>query len=166
MFLFIDTCFWGHVVELANKNQLDLRPILFQYRVGTTEETWKEMRHFRLDPFVAKKDLYVAPVSRVDLQEALVRYPTLKEYDIADQTLIIAAVQEAGTLLTDDRDLLLEAQSRSIPAVRLPMFCLDLAKAGALTKTQVYQCLRFWEDTKYYEKKALKRWKQELQLIS
>ena len=126
MLLFIDTCFWSHARELAEVNVLDLRPYLHQFRVGVTEKTWMEITHFHLEEFVAKADLYVVPLTDRELDQNRAKFPTLQGLDNADQTLIITALRDQGVILTDDGDMLLEAQALGIRVVRLPMFCLDL----------------------------------------
>jgi hypothetical protein len=154
------------VKELAVENVTDLRPQLYLFRIGMTEEVWKEIVHFQLAEFTSKEELYIAPISSLEIEQALTKFPTLQIFDLADQTLIMAAIRDQGVILTDDGDLFLEAQAMGIQVLRLPMFCLELARNTDFPKRTVHQCLKYWEEHGSYEKRAIKRWKIELRAIA
>ena len=165
MIFLIDTCFWSHIKDLYDSNIIDLYPIINQFKWGLTEEIKKEIMHFRLDQYIHLNDAYSIPVSKTELENYQKIYFPIKNFDIADQTLIIAGKRDNLTVLTDDGALYMECLAQKIDSFLLPNFSIILVKYGDLEKNSMFKMLRFWEKTKRYSKLQLKRWKSLLQSI-
>ncbi len=165
MFLLMDTSAWSYSRVLNDEKILDIRPTLRVIRVGLTEEILKEFLSYHLDEFYSPQELYIVPLSQHDWEQDIKRYPTLGELDRADQTVLIVTLRDRNLLVTDDGDLFLEGQALGLDLFRLPTFFLKLARDNFLSKTAVYQCLRFWEEQGSYKNRDLTRWKIALQAI-
>lgn len=107
-------------------------------------------------------DAFLVPVSPGELERAVHRVPSLAEFDPADRTLIVAAMRDASTVLTDDGGLYMFAQAMGVATLLLPQFCLSTARAGILAKNTVYKALRAWEEAGRYKASFLKAWRVEL----
>jgi len=163
--LFADTCFLSHMQDITEAQIYDFRGLWSQFRWGITPDIEKELDHYNIFDFFPKIDAYIIPVNANEIANTFNRYPTLSHFDRADQSLITAAIQENGIVLTDDGDLLIECITIGIRAMSLPVFCLDLVKTELLSKREYYQLLVFWETHHRYAKKDLRRWKKQLQIL-
>jgi hypothetical protein len=161
-----DTCFWTHVKDVYDSLQIDLREVLDNFRWGTTKAIQAEIEARKLTGFFHVDQGYLIPVSDVEIATMIRMVPMIAEFDYEDQTLIVAAIREKATVLTDDGALFLECQALSLETMQLPHFCLQLTKASLLDKTSVYQMLRHWNDTSRFASRFIKRWKKDLQAIS
>jgi hypothetical protein len=160
-----DTCFWTHVKDLHDHLQLDLRPVLNKFRWGTTKAIQNEIQTRYMAGFFHAEQGFLVPVSDVEITSTRRKMPTIEELDFEDQTLIVAAIRENGTILTDDIGLYLECITSKLDALLLPHFCLRMARDGILDKNVVYQMLRFWDQTGRFAARFIKKWKKELQAI-
>jgi len=160
-----DTCFWLHSFELFSNKIIDIRSVFNDFQWGITSEIRKEFINFENESFLNYDNIDIVPVSNDEILRSQKKYPTISNFDLADQTLIIAALREPSTILTDDGGLLMESQALHINAFFLSQFLLSLVKDGIVPKNTYYQCLRYWEKTKTYPKKQLKIWKAKLQII-
>ena len=160
-----DTCFWLHSFELFTNKIIDIRSVFNDFQWGITSEIRKELINFENEGFLNYDNIDIVPVSDDEILRIQKIYPTTSHFDIADQTLIVAALREPCVILTDDGGLLMESQALQIKALFLPQFLLSLVKEGVVSKNTYYQCLRYWEKTKSYPKKQLKIWKAKLQII-
>ncbi|MHA1648404.1 MAG: hypothetical protein ACTSVL_12615 [Promethearchaeota archaeon] len=165
MIIFIDTCFWSHSYELFKEKIFDIRKVIENYRWGLTQSVIREIKHFKLDKFVPIDHAFIVPLSKSLIDKKLSMNLTFKEFDKADQSLLIVGMQNSGIILTDDGNLLLECIAMKISAMRLPVFLLKLVEEGKVSKTIFYRCLRFWEKYGNYLKKDLKNWKKDLQQL-
>ena len=166
MIFLTDTCFWLHSFELFTYKIIDIQPIFNDFKWGITSEVRKELINFENESFLNYDNINIIPVSNDEILSSQRKYPTISNFDIADQTLIIVALREPCVILTDDGGLLMESQALQIKAFLLPQFLLNLVKEGIVSKNIYYQCLRYWEKTKSYPKKQLKIWKAKLQIIN
>nr|MDO8109231.1 hypothetical protein [Candidatus Sigynarchaeota archaeon] len=165
MLLLIDTCFWNHCNELSGANIWDFRSILSKFRWGYTSAVLDEIKHYKLDRYVPVDQALLMPVTQAELLGLQKRDALFSSFDLADQTLIAAAVREQALILTDDTPLQLECMGLNVPALKLPVFMLRLIKDGLAEKPVFSRSLRFWEENGRYRKVDLKRWKKELQFL-
>jgi hypothetical protein len=166
MLFLTDTCFWTHLKELSTNTSVDLRKIMSSFKWGITREVSKEISYFNVGEYFPKEESYLVPISKKELNSVKKKYPFIKELDIADQTLIVAALRDNGIILTDDGDLFMFSDSISIKVLLLPHFFLSLVKSNYLKKNQAYKALRFWEEIGRYKRNYIKKWKIELQNIT
>lgn len=147
-----------HLKELYESLKLDLRPLFSDFRWGITAEIEKELEHYQLGSFFSWRQGYQVPVSEQEIDHFQQMFPTIKEYDLADQTLLIVGKRDHAIILTDDGGLYLECQAMGIRTLLLAQFLLALARDGALEKSEVYRALRFWESVGRYPKREIKKW--------
>jgi hypothetical protein len=150
--------------DITEAQIYDFRELWAKFRWGITPDIQKELYYFKVFEFFPRTIAYVIPVSNDEIATTITQYPILKHFDDADQSLITAAIREAGIILTDDSDFLMECITIGIRAMSLPAFCLGLVKSELLSKTECYHLLMFWETHHRYAKKDLKRWKKQLQV--
>ncbi|MHA1265886.1 MAG: hypothetical protein ACTSRS_11710 [Candidatus Helarchaeota archaeon] len=165
MILLADTCFLSHIRLLVLSNIYDFRNIWAKFRWGITPDIQKELKYFNLFEFFPKFDAYIIPITNEEISNVCSQFPTLRHFDRADISLIVAALREDALILTDDGELLMECMTNGIPAMSLPVFCLSLVKNNMLSKTECYQLLKFWETHHHYTQKELKRWKNQLRVL-
>ncbi len=165
MMLITDTCFWMHVREIHEGLGFDLRPVLNKVRWGLTAEVKEEIKERRAVDFIPEGQGFLIPVSNDELEGFSRRSPTIKEFDLADQTLIVVATRDRGIVLTDDGGLYIECQGLGIDVLMLPQLCVSLARSGQLDKNDVYKMLRFWEQKGRFPKQFIKELKVDLQAI-
>ncbi len=161
-----DTCFWLHSFELFTNKIIDIRLVFNDFQWGITSEIRRELINFENEGFLNYDNINIGSVSDDELLRFQKKHPTISHFDIADQTLIVAALREPCVILTDDGGLLMESQALQIKALFLPQFLLNLVKEGVVSKNTYYQCLRYWEKNKSYPKKQLKIWKAKFQIIN
>jgi hypothetical protein len=163
--LLIDTCFWNHCMEVQEASIWDFRELLPRFRWGHTSAVLEEIKHHKLDSFVPVDRAMLIPANADEI-DSLKRFdPVLSEFDLADQSLLVAGRREQGLVLTDDGPLELECMALDVAAFRLPGFMLKLIQDGLLNKTIFNKCWRFWEETGRYRKPDLKKWHAALQSI-
>ena len=163
--LLIDTCFWNHCKEVQEAGIWDLRDLLPRFRWGYTSAVLEEIKHYGLDGFVPIDRAMLIPATADEI-DSLKRFdPVLSEFDLADQSLLVAGRREKGLVLTDDGPLELECMALDVATFRLPAFMLKLIQDGFLDKTILSRCLRSWEQTGRYRKVDLKKWHAALQAI-
>jgi hypothetical protein len=165
MIFLTDTCFWSHLKLLFDNSIYDFRDFFELNNWGLTEEVIKEMKHYKLDTFVDIKQASIIPINQKEYDSILDHYPFLKEFDKADQTLIIASQKLNEPILTDDGDLYLNCLSMKIICFLLPLFCLNQCRNGGISKKIMYRCLDFWESHELYKKREINKWYKELQAI-
>ncbi len=145
-----DTCFWEHFNRVFSLIKWDIRPLIQNYLWGITLEVQKELVHFDLTDFVPLNDPQLIPVKTREIDIFLEKNPFLREYDLADQTLLYTCIRDGNQLLTDDGGLFLEAQALRIQLLNVPLFSLYLVRDDLLVKKQAYRLLRHWQDQKCY----------------
>jgi hypothetical protein len=165
MMLITDTCFWMHLREIHEGLGVDLRLVLNKVRWGLTDEVKEEIKERRAADFIPEGQGFLIPVSDDEMEAFCKRSPTIKQFDLADQTLIVVATRDHGIVLTDDGGLYIECQGLGIDVLMLPQLCINLARNGQLDKNDVYKMLRFWEQKGRFPKKFIKELKSELQAI-
>jgi rRNA-processing protein FCF1 len=165
MIFLTDTCFWKHIEEIHLHKKIDLRPSISLYKWGITLSVKQELTHFEIEEFLKIDEAFLIPVSDKEIKKYQQQYPFFIEYDIADQTLMVVAIRDRCPILTDDRSLFRAARSIGIEALLLPHFCLFLIKEGQISKRDVAQIIKFWEESKRFKLKELKKFKAELQAI-
>ncbi|MHA1796460.1 MAG: hypothetical protein ACTSUK_10125 [Promethearchaeota archaeon] len=165
MLFLIDTCFWLHVQTIYRDLKIDLRILLKHFRWGYTEQILQEYKHYHLQNFVPLSDGYQIPFSNQELKKFQEKYSFIREFDISDQTLVACAKRDSAIILTDDGGLLMEIQSWEKMGLCLPAFCLWAVKKGLIRKNTMIRLLRFWENNHLFEKREIKRWKNELQQV-
>lgn len=165
MLFLTDTCFWSHVKELYDDETIDLRPTLNLFRWGITEAVKSEINRRQLGHFIPFDKATLITLSEEELNVTRKQVQTLSEFDLADQTLIVAGLRDKSVVLTDDGELYMECIVLNIDTMLLPQFCLSLVKNGAMDKTIIFKALRFWESTGKYSKKFIKKWKETLREI-
>ena len=151
--------------DLLDNEIIDLRSILNLFDWGITDEVHLEIDSQQLDNFFPIDQATIVAVSIDDIEDLRRHVPTLSEFDMADQSLITAALRDEHAILTDDGELYMECLALGIITMRLPQFCLSLAIKGMMDKTNVFQALCFWENVGRYSKKLIKKWKNELNEI-
>ena len=100
MLIITDTCFWTHSIRLFNAKILDVRLLLLEFDLLTTNRVLEEIENYRLGHFVSIKRFEILPIS----DEAFNKYPELSEMDIQDGSLVIAYDQlqrEDAFILTE-----------------------------------------------------------------
>jgi hypothetical protein len=163
--LLIDTCFWNHSKEVQEAGIWDLRDLLPKFRWGYTNAVLEEIQHHKLDSFVPVGRAMLIPANADEI-DSLKRFdPVLSEFDLADQSLLVAGRREQGLVLTDDGPLELECIALGIATFRLPGFMLKLIQDDLLKKTVFNRCLRLWEEAGRYRKIDMKKWYAALQSI-
>ena len=163
MLFLTDTCFWKHIQEIYDGITLDLRHIIKNYKWGITEEVKKELSHFELGNFFPIEECYIVPISEIELQSYQSKYNFFAEYDLADQTLMVASLRDQYLLLTDDRSLYRTSLSVNIKSMLLPHFLIFLLKNGDMNKNQIAKILKFWESIKRFKKGEIKSFNLQLQ---
>lgn len=166
MVLFLDTCFWSHCLQLYTAQIWDIRPILLQFRLGSTQEVMKEISYYHLDSFVPVDRILLVSIADNDYETYHQYLPPL---DRANQSLLIAMrkmAYEDPVVLTDDGELLAEVLQTGLHGMKLPVFVLWLILNAMIEKKIGAKCIRFWEKHGLYRKKTLNRLKQELRTIS
>jgi protein associated with RNAse G/E len=148
--------------ELYHEIDLDFRNILSSYKWGLTPEIKKELIYYNVIDFVPINDGILIPITEKELEKLSTKYPTVLEFDIADQTALVVAQRENAIILTDDGSLLLEAQALNLISFRLPIFAMNQIGQKLLDKKEFLQALRFWEKTGRYSIKLIKKCKQLL----
>jgi hypothetical protein len=164
-FLLTDTCFWTHVKDVHDYLKVDLRITLNKFRWGTTKAIQEEIKARNMADFFHADQGFLVPVSEAEIASTVHKMPSIEELDYEDQTLIVAAIRENGTILTDDGALYLECQLSGLDVMHLPHFCLRMVKISLLEKNTVYQFLRHWDNTSQFAARFIKKWKKELQAI-
>ncbi|MEX2717242.1 MAG: hypothetical protein Q6353_004975 [Candidatus Sigynarchaeum springense] len=163
--LLIDTCFWNHCKEVQEAGIWDARDLLPKFRWGYTSAILEEIKHHKLDDFVPVDRAMLVPANADEI-DTLKRFdPVISEFDLADQSLLVAGRRERGLVLTDDGPLELECMALDIATFRLPTFMLKLIQDGLLNKTIFNRCWRLWDEARRYRKVDLKKWHAALQLI-
>ena len=165
MLFLVDTCFWKHIQDVFLETTIDLRLVFQRFRWGTTFLVVKELHNYHLDAFFPHQDHYLIPVSSEELSQSLKTLPFLREFDQADQSLIVAALRDHHPILTDDHSLFRTGLSLGIEIMLLPHFSLFLVRAGEIDKRTVSRLLKFWEQHESFKKKELNEFKNELQQI-
>jgi len=165
MFFLTDTCFWSHVKDLHENDIIDLRPVLDSLNWAITDEVSLEIDRQKLGSFFPHEHAIIIPVTNEQLENTKKQIPTIGEFDIADQTLIVVGRKDEQVVLTDDGELYMECIALGIQTMLLPQFCLSLTLNGMMDKTVVFRALRFWETTRRYSLKFIKKWKNELKEI-
>lgn len=165
MLFLIDTCFWLHISKIHSDLNLDLRIILKHLRWGYTPQILQEYHHYRLQDFIPLSEGYQIPFSEQELNNFQEKYPMIKEFDKADQSIIACSKRDQVAVLTDDEGLLMEIQAWGEIGFRLPGFCLWLVKMGLIRKNTAARLFRYWEDQHAFGARDLKSWRQELQNI-
>ncbi|NMC05827.1 MAG: hypothetical protein GYA24_11475 [Candidatus Lokiarchaeota archaeon] len=166
MLLLIDTCFWNHCKEIQEAHVWDFRDLLPRFRWGYTSAVLEEIKHYYLDNFVPVDNAMLVPASSNEI-DSLKRFdPVISEFDLADQSLLVAGRRERGLVLTDDGPLELECMALDITTFRLPGFMLKLIQDDLLEKTIFNRCWRLWEKTGRYRKVDLKKWHAVVQEIT
>jgi hypothetical protein len=164
-FLIIDTCFWSHVKELFDSEKIDLRPVILQFNWEITEAIKKEIKNLKVDKFAPIIDAHIFPISNSELDHLLQKYPTVDHFDVADQTIILIGMREKPIISTDDGELLLECQALDLQAFRLPIFMLNLVRAGIIEKKVINSAIRYWIKSGSYKVTQLNQLKKELQKL-
>jgi len=165
MFLLLDTCFCLHCEELYSNNIFDIRPLLKNFFLATTEAVKEELIHYKLNKFLPISEFVLFPLEFEDILKIKDDNALVNELDNADQTLWIVGEnnkKDEIIILTDDGALLIECQIANIQALRLPSFLLFLLRNEEISKNDVYKCLRFWSKVGRYSQHDLKHWKQDL----
>ncbi len=151
--------------DISEAKIYDFCELWSKFRWGITPDIQEELDHFKVFEFFPITSAYIIPVSNNEIATTLANHPILRNFDQADQSLIIAAIREDGIILTDDGDLLMECIALGLHAMSLPVFCIGLVKSELLSKTECYHLLMFWETHHRYAKKDLKRWKKQWQVL-
>ena len=154
------------MADLVANGNLDLRITLQNFKWGITDAILTEIQRRSLGTFFPARDAFQIPLSSDELSRAQAKHPEITELDLADQTLVEAAMREYATILTDDGGLFLQCEVIGIPAFKLPHFCLSLAQNGYLSKTEMYQALRYWKTIHRYSAKSLRDWHRTLEGIA
>ena len=165
MFLLLDTCFCLHCEELYRNNIFDIRPLLKNFFLATTEAVKEELIHYKLNKFLPISEFVIFPLESEDIQEIQDKNTSLNELDKADQSLWVVGdknKKDIIIILTDDGGLLIECQIAHSKALRLPSFLLLLLRNEEISKNNVHKCLRFWSKVGRYSQRDLKHWKQDL----
>jgi hypothetical protein len=163
MLLAFDTCSFLRIQNIYQKLNLDIRPVLNDFRIVVTDELKKEYTNFRLDKFF-KNDFIEIPLSESERNAKISKY-LLESFDSADQDLAIIGLRDEVTIVTDDRDLFYQCTFLKIPTFQLWSYCIDLVKENLLTKNEFHKCWKLWEAEKRYPKTILKLMKKELALL-
>lgn len=166
MIAYTDTCFWNHVKEIFDSLSIDLRIPLFEIKCGMTKAVEEEIIFHRLDSFVPINQMFKIPVSEQEINDFLRKYPSLSEFDYPDQTLIVVGRRDNAIILTDDGELFIQCQALNIYVLLLPQFLLFLVNKSIFKKTEVYRCIRFWEENGRYKARDLKKWSKILAEIT
>lgn len=166
MFFLLDTCALNHIRELQEHMIIDLRDIIFQFRIGITNAIVKEWENFGLVHFFSPENCYLIPVQNQDIYKMLTRFPFFSDFDRADQTLLRASMQESSVIISDDGGLNAAALSIGEKAIFLPDFLIYLVKEDFLKKNKVWEALKFWKEVHRYDKSSHKRWIKSLNLIT
>jgi predicted nucleic acid-binding protein len=151
-----------HIIELYNSTKIELLPILNNFKWGFTEQIRTELIHYEINQDLDLNSAYIFPITVNELQIFQKKYPYMMEFDIADQTILLAAQREKEPLLTDDSPLFIEAKSLGLESYRLPHFLIYLSQKGFISKKVIRQIIRDWEQRKCYKLQELKRWKREI----
>lgn len=162
MIAYTDTCFWNHVKEIKDYLSIDLRIQISEIKWGTTNAVEEELIHHKLDSFVPKDQMFKIPVSESEITYFEKKYPSLNEFDYADQTLIVVGKRDNAIILTDDGDLFIQCQALNISVLLLPQFLLFLVRKSILKKNEAHRCIRFWEENGRYKARDLKKWSRIL----
>ncbi len=162
----LDTCALNHIWELHENNLLDLRAILLQFRIGITKEIVKEWENYDLVRFFSPSNCYLLPILDQDIEKMNIRFPFFRDFDVADQTLLWALMQESSVIISDDGGLNAAALSIGKKAIFLPDFCIFLVKEGLISKNEVRKALKFWERVHRYRLSEIKRWRNSLNRIT
>ena len=165
MLILSDTCFWTHSIRIFQEKILDVRPILLNFDLYTTDRVLEEVYNYKLENFVPLNETTIIPIFDEDFGE----YPELSGMDIQDGSLVIAYDQienEDPLILTDDGELYEECIQTNRDVFLLPLFLLFMVEKKYLSKKKMAQCLRFWEKNGKYKKRDIKKWKLELQMIN
>ena len=165
MIAYTDTCFWSHTKEIYDSLSLDIRLLLSEFKWGMTNAVEQEIIYHKLDKFLPNDQMLKIPITESEIDHFIGKYPSLSEFDLADQTLIVVGKRDEGIILTDDGDLFVQCQIFNIKALLLPQFLLFLVQNGNLKKTEVYRCIRFWEQKHRYKVRDLKKWSKILSEI-
>jgi hypothetical protein len=162
MLFAIDCCAWIHIQDIFINLHFDLRPMIQNYKWGFTNAVQIELVNFHQETFVPFADANLIPVESKELERYLVKNPFLKEFDVADQTLLYTSKRDNNIVVTDDGGLYIEAQAAKIATFNLPQFCLYLVRDGSLERKKLNPILTYWEKKKCYRQKWIQKYREEL----
>ena len=163
--LFFDTC---ALLEMREITQLygnpDFRLIMSEFKWGMTEELKEEYCNYRLDEFFSLKEGYIVPISAVKKAQFISKF-VLGSIDKADQDLLFLSHQDKATIISNDSDVMIPAESLGLNALFFWEFCIQLVKINLLSKNDYLKCWKFWEQRKRYTKARLKTMREAINFL-
>ncbi|MHA1520769.1 MAG: hypothetical protein ACTSRK_11355 [Promethearchaeota archaeon] len=162
--IYFDTCSLRNIEALKNSKNVNLYPLLSQFRIGNTSDLESEYNNYRLDLHNINFDFY----AKLDLKEIedYKRKYHLKEFDDADISLFIMGKRDGSTIVTDDRPLFFQCIACNLDVFLFPNFLLAMADRGFIKKNMFFKCLSFWEEIGRYSKQVLKEIKEQIHSLS
>ena len=162
--IYFDTCSLRNIEALKNSADVNLYPLLSQFRIGITSELEFEYNHFKLDLKEINFDFY-AKIKDQEIEEYKKLYH-FTEFDDADISLFIMGKRDGSTIITDDRPLFFQGIASQLDIFLFPNFLLAMVDRGFLKKNKFFNCFRYWEKIDRYTKPILKEIKKQFHLIS
>ncbi len=162
--IYFDTCSLKNIEALQNSINVNLYPLIKQFRLGVTSDLEFEYKNYNLSLEDIKFDFYVK-VEKQEIEEYRNKYH-LVEFDDADVSLFIMGIRDGSTIITDDRPLFFQCIACKINVFLFPNFLLAMIGRGFLKKNTFYKCFKYWEKMGRYSKQVLKEIKHELHLTA
>ncbi len=166
MYFLVDTCFLLHAINLKSENIIDLSPPLKKASLAITHDLLREIKNYTDGSFIEIREFTILATPKTKWKQYKKRYEYLEYFDEADQSIWISSVNTENIALTEDGALYEELIQLGVEVYRLPTFLLLLVAQNRLTKNQVRDCLKNWEDNSQYRIKDLKKWKSELNKLT
>ncbi len=163
--VFFDTCALLEMREITRLyGNPDFRLIMGAFKWGMTEELKEEYSNYNLDKFIHLKEGYLVPISAVKKEKFISKY-VLESIDKADQDLLFLSHQDKMTIISNDADVMIPAESLGLNAFFFWEFCIQLVKVRILSKNDYLKCWKYWEQRKRYKKSRLKKMKEAINLL-
>ncbi len=162
--IYFDTCSLRNIEALKNSVNVDLYPLLSQFRIGITSDLEFEYKNYKVELNEINFDFY-AKLRTEEIDDYKKKFH-LAEFDDADISLFIMGKRDNSTIITDDRPLFFQSISCKLDVFLFPNYLLAMVDQGLLKKTMFFKCLRYWEEIGRYSKQILKELKQSIHSIS